>query len=463
MKIFVYNTLSKQKEEFIPLKNDFVGIYTCGPTVYNFQHIGNFKTFLFEDFLKRMFLYNGYQVNHIMNITDVGHLNFLDEKDKMEKASLEQNLSVWELSKIYQNHFFNDLKLLNIIPANHYPKATDFIKEQIDMIEILEEKGFAYIINDGVYFNTAKLENYGKLMDFDPKKIRREERTKFNFQKKNENDFALWKLSPEKEKRQMEWDSPWGKGFPGWHIECSAMSKKFLGNTFDIHCGGIDHISIHHTNEIAQSESCNEVPLANYWMHSAFLEDKGKMSKSKGEFITVQNLIEKGFSALDFRYLCLGTHYKKRLLFKYEILQDAKNSLQNLRNKILDLRNEKSNIETNIESIKEYNRKFNYAINNDLNLSEALAVVWILLEDKEINNVEKLNLIFDFDKIFGLDLNQKENNNIPQEIKKMFEERNKEKLNKNFTVSDQIRKKISELGYEIIDTKQDSIIRKKNG
>jgi hypothetical protein len=267
------------------------------------------------------------------------------------------------------------------------------------------------------------------------------------------------KFLPKNQQRQMEWESPWGKGFPGWHIECSAMAKKFLGKTFDIHCGGIDHIPIHHTNEIAQSESCNETPLANYWMHSAFLEDKGKMSKSNGNFITVKNLIEKGFSPLDFRYLCLGTHYRKRLLFKYEILQDAKNSLQNLKNKIFDLKYQNEIIKfSNQNSINSYNLNFNLAVNDDLNLSESLAIIWSLFEDKTITNEDKLRLIYSFDLVLGLNLKNQES--VSQEILNLIEERKKEKNKKNFATADEIREKIKKLGYDLIDTKNDFILRK---
>ena len=277
--LYLHNTLSRQKEKFIPIEPGKVKMYCCGPTVYNYQHIGNLRTFFFEDILKRVLLYNGYEVYHVMNITDVGHLVSDDDEgeDKMEKGAQREGKTVWEIADYYTGVFKKDIKLLNIIPPDVYSKATDYIQEQIDMIKCLEEKGFAYVTSDGVYYDTSKFPTYPDLAKLDIKGLQEGKRIEFSEEKRNITDFALWKFSPKDSERQMEWDAPWGKGFPGWHIECSAMSKKFLGPHFDIHCGGIDHIPIHHTNEIAQSEACNGEKYVNYWLHGEFLiEDSGR-------------------------------------------------------------------------------------------------------------------------------------------------------------------------------------------
>ena len=335
-------------------------MYTCGPTVYNFQHIGNFRTFLFEDFLKRVLLYNCYDVKHIMNITDVGHLVSDDDEgeDKMETGSAREGKTVWEIAEYYTQFFYDDSNSLNIIPPERYTKATDYIKEQIDMLKCLEEKGYTYAASDGVYFDTSKLTDYGKLAQLDIAGLEEGKRVALSDEKKNKTDFALWKFSPKDQKRQMEWDSPWGKGFPGWHLECSAMSKKYLGDTFDIHCGGIDHIPIHHTNEIAQSEACNGKEYVHYWLHGAFLEeDSGKMSKSKGEFLTFAFLKNKGYSPLDYRYMCLGTHYRKRLIFSWEILDSAKTALGRIKQKVTELKKADTDSTENLVSAESPDRE----------------------------------------------------------------------------------------------------------
>ncbi len=409
MDIIFFNTLGREKQVFNPIVPGKAGMYTCGPTVYNFQHIGNFRTFLFEDFLKRVLLYNDYDVNHIINITDVGHLVSDDDEgeDKMEKGSAREGKSVWEIAEYYTGFYMNDAKLLNILPPTNYTKATDYIPEQIAMVQCLEDKGYTYKTSDGIYFDTSKLSDYGKLANLDIEGLEEGKRIEFSSEKKNKTDFALWKFSPKDQKRQMEWDSHWGRGFPGWHIECSAMSKKFLGETFDIHCGGIDHIPIHHTNEIAQSEACNGKPFVHYWLHGAFLEDEGKMSKSKGEFITVKTLTDRGYSPLDYRYLCLGTHYRKRLLFSWEGLDAAKSALARLRSRITEI---KKNIDSDegsrfAEDSNVYANRFLQSINDDLNMPQALAVLWDMLKSGMFE-FEKLELVNKFDKVLGLELNK---------------------------------------------------------
>ncbi len=468
MDIILFNTLGKEKQVFKPIITGKAGLYTCGPTVYDYQHIGNFRTFLFEDFLKRILIYNGYDVTHIMNITDVGHLvSDGDEgEDKMEKGSARTGKTVWEIAEYYTKHFLEDAKALNIIPPTKYTKATDYINEQIDMIKCLDDKGYTYITSDGVYFDTSKLNDYGKLAKLDIEGLEEGSRIQFSTEKKNKTDFALWKFSPRNEKRQMEWESPWGKGFPGWHIECSAMSRKFLGDTFDIHCGGIDHIPIHHTNEIAQSEACTGKMFVHYWMHGAFLEeDSGKMSKSKGEFLRIETIIKKGYAPLDFRYLCLGTHYRKRLLFSWEILDQAKAAFSRLKLNVQQIRNDaKKNFDQRDASLsKGEKEKFTQAVNDDLNMPQAIAVLWGVIRNENLSSAEKKNLIDNFDRVLGLDLdkdNKTGDEIIPSEILEIVNERITAKKGKDFKKADELRGKLKDMGYEIVDKKDGAEVKK---
>lgn len=465
--IILFNSMGREKQKFTPIVPGKVGLYTCGPTVYDFQHIGNFRTFMFEDFLKRVLLYNGYDVNHIMNITDVGHLvSDGDEgEDKMEVGSAKTGRTVWEISEHYTEVFKEDGKLLNIIPPAHYTKATDYIPEQVDMVRCLEDKGFTYTTSDGVYFDTSKLNDYGKLANLDIEGLEEGKRIEFSGEKRNKTDFALWKFSPKDEKRQMEWESPWGKGFPGWHIECSAMSRKFLGDTFDIHCGGIDHVPIHHTNEIAQSESCTGKPMAHYWMHGAFLEEEsGKMSKSKGEFLRVKTLMDNGYSPLDYRYLCLGTHYRKRLLFSWDILDQAKVTYGRLKQNILRLKDssDSSNLSDLSDEAQKHKIDFTEAVNDDLNMPQALAVVWGVVRDESLTPAQKLALLYDFDKVLGLDLagaQEEKSADAPAEIVELVNQRLAAKKAKDFKLADELRDKVKSMGWEIIDKKDGAEVK----
>jgi cysteinyl-tRNA synthetase len=401
-----------------------------------------------------------------MNITDVGHLVSDDDEgeDKMEKGSARTGKSVWEIAEFFTEVFKQDAAALNILPPNKYTKATDYIPEQIEMIKCLEEKGYTYITSDGVYFDTSKLSDYGKLAMLDVEGLEEGKRIQFSTEKRNKTDFALWKFSPKDEKRQMEWESPWGIGFPGWHIECSAMARKFLGDTFDIHCGGIDHIPIHHTNEIAQSEACTGNPFAHYWLHGAFLEeDSGKMSKSKGEFLRLKLLIEKGYSPLDYRYMCLGTHYRKRLLFSWDVLDSAKSSFNRLRENIKRMRQENlPGAAGEEEIIKLYKNDFTESVNDDLNMPQALAVMWDMARNTKLGDKAKLDLLYDFDKVLGLDLNKVEEtaNGVPEEIMELVRKRNEAKAAKDFKLADEYRAKVKELGYEIIDKKDGVEVKK---
>lgn len=463
-KLILFNTLTRKKEEFKPIEQGTAKLYCCGPTVYNYAHIGNLRTYFFEDILKRILLYNSYKIEHVMNITDVGHLvSDNDEgEDKMEKGSAREGKTVWEIANFYTEAFKNDIALLNIIPPTIYCKATDNIKEQINMIKCLENRGFTYVTSDGVYFDTSKYPEYGKLALLDIEGLEEGKRIEFSSEKKNKTDFALWKFSPKDEKRQMEWESPWGVGFPGWHIECSAMSQKYLGETFDIHCGGVDHIPIHHTNEIAQAEACTGKKFVNYWLHGEFLiEEKGKMSKSAGEFLRLQSLIDKGYSPLDYRYFLLMTHYRKKIKFSFDNLDAARNGYNNLKSRIAEIKKSvKDSDVINIATTEKYLNQFINCINDDLNAGEGLALTWEMLKDDALNPSEKILLTIVFDKIFGLDLDKiealKKDTNIPAEITELAEKRKEAKKNKDFKLADDLRNLIKDKGYEVIDEKDGS-------
>ena len=454
----LYNTLTRKKELFKPVKKTSVGLYTCGPTVYDYAHVGNLRTYVFEDVLKRTLLFDKYKVNHVMNITDVGHLTSDSDtgEDKLEKVSRREGKSVWDIAKFYTKIFEDDLKKLNVLKPSVLCKATDHIKEQIDLIKKLEKKGFTYKIEDGIYFDSIKFKNYGKLANLDIKGLKAGARVDVKG-KKHKIDFALWKFSPKDSKRQMEWNSPFGKGFPGWHLECSAMAMKYLGETIDIHCGGEDHIPVHHTNEIAQSEAATGKLFVKYWMHSRFLILKeGKMSKSKGNFTRLQDLESEGFSALDYRYLCLSTHYRKRLLFNFEVLNGAKNALKNLHDKLVEI----SDSLDNNGNIKSYEEKFVNAVNDDLNIPKALGVLWDLIKDDKIGGKKKYKLVLRFDEVLGLKLKNIKKDKIPGEITKLAKEREKARSEKNWKKSDEIRAKLLKKGYIIEDSLEGFRIRK---
>ncbi|MBT3392565.1 MAG: cysteine--tRNA ligase [Elusimicrobiaceae bacterium] len=451
----LYNSLTKQKEEFKPIKKGEVGLYTCGPTVYNFAHIGNLRTYIFEDILKRTLILAGYKVNHIMNVTDVGHLvsDADTGEDKMELGAKREGKSAWDIAKQYEKKFFEDFKALNCLMPNKTPKATDHIEDMISLIKILEKKGFVYKTSDGLYFDTSKYKNYHALMgkkNFEG--LKEGARVEVNKEKKQSMDFALWKFSANGEKRQMEWESPWGVGFPGWHLECSAMAEKYLGKTIDIHCGGIDHVSVHHTNEMAQSECANNTPLANFWIHGEFLViPSGKMSKSSGTFLTLDELIKKGYTPFDYRYLCLTAHYRTQLEFTFDSLDFARTSLKSLKQKIagLDEGGESKG------DISKYKKAFEDACFNDLNTSKALSLVWDILKDKEISSYNKLEFIKFADTVFGLNLltkDVKKEEEISSEIKELLEKRAQARKDKDFKTSDILRDELKQKGILVKDT-----------
>lgn len=443
----LYNTLSRKKQTFKPLKKK-VGLYTCGPTVYWYAHIGNLRTYIFNDLLKRTLKYNGYKVNHIMNLTDVGHLTSdADEgEDKMEKAAKKEKKNAWQIADSYTKAFKKDIKVLNIESPDTWTKATDYIKEQIDLIKLLERKGYTYRIKDGVYFDTSKIKDYGRLARLKKSRLKPGARVKMAEGKKNITDFALWKFSPKK--RQMEWNSPWGIGFPGWHTECVVMAEKHLGIPFDIHTGAIDLIPTHHTNEIAQAKAAYNKKLANFWLHGEYLILKqGKMAKSEGDIIILNDLIKKGFSPLAFRYLCLNTHYRSKLNFSWQSLKGAQNALDNLYDKTADLK---------AKDNKKYKKEFLSYINDDINIPKALGLIWKLIKE---NNLSK-SLLLDFDKVFGLDLDKVKKTKIPLKIKKLVEQREKQRKKDNWKQADKIRKEIEKQGFRIEDTEKGVKIKK---
>src|SRR3989339_837511 len=381
-KIKLFNTLSRQKEPFTPLNSKEVTLYTCGPTVYESPSIGNWRTYVMEDILKRTLEYSGFKVKHVMNITDVGHLTSdADEgEDKLQKTADKQKKTAWEVAKKYEEEFMQGLSQLNIEKPTKFTRATDYIQDQIDFIKGLENKDFTYQTSDGIYFDTSKLSDYGKLAKLDLKGLKAGSRVEINPEKKNSTDFALWKFSPKREKRDMEWKSPWGTGFPGWHIECSAMILKELGEQIDIHCGGVDHISTHHTNEIAQSEALNRKVPARFWCHGEFLLiDGGRMGKSLGNAYTLDDVVEKGFNPLDLRYYYFSAHYRQKLNFTWEALQSSSKHLNHIRSSIQLLRKmftqelpTKDQINGRANEILTI---FEESIFNDLNMPKALAAL----------------------------------------------------------------------------------------
>jgi cysteinyl-tRNA synthetase len=458
--IKLFNTLTRKKEIFKPIKKGKASMYCCGLTVYNYAHIGNLRTYIFEDILRRTLEYNNFKIKHIMNITDVGHLTSDADQgeDKMEKGAKREGKTAYQIAQFYTKEFKKDLKKLNILPPHLFPKATDHIKEQIDWIKKLEKSNFTYQTSDGIYFNTTKFKAYGKLANLKKQKLKPGKRVSLG-QKKNKTDFALWKFSSKKQKRQMEWSSPWGTGFPGWHIECSVMATKYLGKKIDIHCGGIDHIPIHHPNEIAQTEAITKKQWVNYWLHGEFLlENKEKMAKSKGYFLTLKKLEQK-HPALTYRYFCLNTHYRKQLNFTFKALESAKISLEKLQNKIIELKT-KDSIKPNKNLENKLLNQFKKSINDDLNTPEVLAVLWTTLKSK-LSNKQKLKIALEIDQILGLNLKSLKTIKIPQEIKALADKRLKARLKKDWTTSDKIRTQIAKKGYSIDDTQDSYILNKK--
>ena len=455
----LYNTLHKGVEEFIPIKDKEVKMYTCGPTVYHYAHIGNLRTYISEDILEKSLNYLGYKVTRCMNITDVGHLvgDGDSGEDKMAVASKREQKSSLEIAKFYTDAFKSDCDKLNVKWPEIVSPATDNIDEYIKIITKLLENNFAYISDGNVYFDTTKFPNYYELSgrNSDELMVAVREDIKEDTSKKNPFDFGLWFTNSKFDNQELQWDSPWGRGYPGWHIECSGISLKYLGEYLDIHCGAEDAIFPHHTNEIAQSESYLGHKWCNYWVHMGFLNDKdGKMSKSKGEFLTVSLLEEKGYNPLAYRYLCLNSYYHNALTFSYDILDGAAREYQKLKNKISILSDEG---ELNQEKFDNYNNNFKEALDNDLNTSMALTILYELLKDNNLNDKTKKELVYNFDKVLSLDLLKEEkkqlSNDLEKYINEMIEKRQEYKKNRDFENADKIRDELKDKGIMIKDTR----------
>lgn len=452
----LYNTLTRTKQDFKPI-GKAVTMYSCGPTVYNYAHIGNLRTYVFMDLIRRALRYEGYKIKGVINITDVGHLmaDSDDGEDKMVKASREQQKSPLEIAQYYTEIFMDDLKKLNIGCPEIVAKATDHIDEMIKYVQDLMDAGFAYETSDGIYFDIAKFEGYGKLSGANLDDQIAGARVEVNSEKRHPADFAVWKKA--EPLHIMQWDSPWGKGYPGWHIECSAMSQKYLGKTFDIHSGGVDHIPIHHENEIAQNEALTGEQSVNYWLHGEFmLVDGGKMSKSLGNTYTIAQLEERGYSALDFRFFCLNAHYRKKLNFTFDSLDAAKVSRERLLAQLAQ--HKASDTKTAPETLDKYRNDFRDAVEDDINIPLALGVLFTAIKEPKSQDIYKLAL--ELDKVLGLSLDKlpqpkaEQQVELPAEVAALVQARITAKSNKDYALADTLRKQVSELGYNIVDTKE---------
>lgn len=455
----IYNTLSRKKEIFRPLKDKKVGIYSCGPTVYWNQHIGNMYAYAQWDILVRFLRYLKYQVKWVMNITDVGHMTSDEDagEDKMEKGARRERMSVWEIAEKYIKQFMESMKLLNIQKPDVLCRATEHIKEQINLIKKIEANGFTYRTKTGLVFDTSKFPGYSKFARLNLKKQYSGSRIEVDAEKKQPWDFLLWVTN--QPSHIMQWDSPWGKGFPGWHVECTAMSAKHLGNRFDIHTGGKEHIPVHHTNEVAQAYGAFGKQTANYWLHNEWLLiDKIKVSKSLGNIVLVTDFIQKGFSPLAFRYLSLTSHYKQGLNFTWKGLESSQNALDNLRERIQELRELKGRAENS--RIKNYRKKFIDCLSDDLNAPKALALMWKVIKSSQLSEQEKYELILDFDKVFGLDLGEIKKEKISEELLNLAEQREEYRRTEKWQEADKIRKKIQQMGYHVEDAKDGPKIKK---
>lgn len=465
MDIKIYNTLTHTKSTFKPIKENEVSIYTCGPTVYGYAHIGNMRAYIFMDNLRRMFKYNGYKTKHVMNITDVGHLTSDADtgEDKMEKAAKREGKNPWDIAQFYLDAFMKDISSLNIDKPETITRATDNIPQMLEMVQEIVKNGYGYETSTGVYFDTSKLDKYPVLSNNKIEGEKAGARIDVDPEKRNPQDFAIWIKSPKN--HIMQWDSPWGKSYPGWHIECSAMGRRFLGEHFDIHTGGVDHIPIHHENEIAQCKGAFGHSPVDYWMHCEFLlVDGGKMSKSLGNVYTLSELKEKGIEPLAYKLFCYSSHYRNKLNFTFDGAKSAQVSLNRLRKGYLANLNGNDKIDD--KTISEYENKFHEAINDDLNMPLAMSIVWdIIRSDKKSKDFAKL--LLKFDEVMGLDLKNSEkylsnsNEDIPDEIKELSDKRIEAKKAKNYELADSIRDEISNKGFLIKDTPNGVEITKK--
>ena len=465
MAIKLYNTLTRQKEDFVPLHGNEVRIYSCGPTVYSYAHIGNFRTYIFMDNLRRMLEYNGYNLKHVMNITDVGHLESDGDEgeDKMEKAAKKEKKSPYEIAKFYTDAFFTDMRKLNIEKPEIIAKATDHIPDMLAFAQEIVKNGYGYETSTAIYFDVSKLDKYPVLSNRNVEDQIAGARVDVDPEKRNPYDFAIWIKAPEN--HIMKWDSPWGLSYPGWHLECSAMSRKYLGEEFDIHTGGVDHIPTHHENEIAQSKGAFGKIPAKVWMHVEFLQvDGGKMSKSLGNVYTITQLEEKGIEPLAFKLFCYTAHYRTKLNFTFEGAHSSQKALNRLREGYLNHKNGKEDIEDT--TIEEYKKRFLEAINDDLNMPLAMGIIWEIVRNEK-KSPKIADLLVEFDKVLALDLanaeeylKQQKKVEVPEEILELVEKRKKAREEKNWELSDKIRDEIKEKGYMIKDTKEGMTIEK---
>jgi cysteinyl-tRNA synthetase len=453
--LFLFNSLTRKKEKFVPLKDKLVTMYNCGPTVYERPHIGNFRAYIFADILRRVLEFNGYKVKQIINITDVGHLTSDADtgEDKIEKSAREKKKSAWEIARYFENLFKEDFKKLNLKKPFKFPRATEHIKEMIELIKILEKKGYTYKISDGIYFDTSKFKDYGKLGNLKKRKDLLP-RIEVNPEKRNPFDFALWKFSPKDQKRQMEWQSPWGVGFPGWHIECSAMAMKYLGKTIDIHTGGIDHLTVHHPNEIAQSEAATGKKFVRYWLHVNFLFVEGKkMAKSLGNIFTLEYIEKRGFSPLAFKYLVLTSHYRSEINFTWQAMESAENAYRNLIENVSgELIMNNYPRESALYPRESAHKEILNIINNDLDTPKLIAKIWEVLRSNKSFEYKK-NFVLLADEILGLGLEKFIKRKIPKKIKDKVLLREKLRKEKKWEMADKIREELLKLGYKIEDTK----------
>ncbi|MCF7941778.1 MAG: cysteine--tRNA ligase [Spirochaetia bacterium] len=462
MPVTLYNTMERKLEEFIPIEDRQVRLYCCGPTVYNYAHVGNLRTYVFEDILRRTLEYYGYSVRHVMNVTDVGHLvgDGDDGEDKMEKTSKETGKSVYEIADFYADAFFADTADLNILTPTVACRATEHIDDMIALVKRLEERGHTYTAGGNVYFSIDTFPAYGRLARLDLEELRSGARIEVDSNKRNPKDFVLWFTRSKFGNQSMTWDSPWGVGYPGWHLECSAMSMRYLGEQFDIHCGGTDHIPVHHTNEIAQSEAATgKSPWVKYWMHAEFLLDEsGKMSKSKGEFLTLSLLKKKGYDPMDFRYFCLGGHYRSQLQFSYRSLDAARTARLNMSSRVQELLAagaEPVEVVALSDRAVELRADFIEQIGHDLNMPRALSTLWAILKDTVLSPSEKITLLYDIDKVLGLRIDKipsLTDEELDEECASLIREREEARRAKNYSRADELRDILKTLGIEIKDT-----------
>jgi cysteinyl-tRNA synthetase len=451
MSLKLYNTLSRKEQKFVPIKEDFVGMYVCGPTIYDYAHIGNLRAYTFADTLKRYLKFSGYKVKEVMNLTDVD--------DKTIKGSKKAGESLRKFTDKYEKAFLEDMNEMNNEKPEVMPRATEHIKEMVVLVKKLLNKGIAYKASDGIYFSIKKFKDYGKLsgIKIEELKAGASERVKKDeYDKENINDFVLWKFY-DKEDGQVFWETEIGKGRPGWHIECSAMSMKYLGESFDIHTGGADLIFPHHENEIAQSEAATGKPFVKFWLHNEWiLVDGKKMSKSLGNFYKLKDILDKKYSAMDLRYFYLSKSYRQQLNFTWENLENSKNSLERLKNILSNLDQGQKKNKKNIEIAL---KQFSEIMDDDLNSPKALSFMWDILRENKLNDSEKYELVLEFDKVFGLKLKEEEIE-IPKEVKKLVKERDEARKRKNWKASDEIRNRIKKFGYIVNDTEEGTKVKK---